>query len=58
VVALQIVCKALGKDWEDEEMAADCLQLLTIICAPVAMTLKNTRNSVEFSEIFLKVSIP
>lgn len=58
VLGLQVIARTLAKDWEDEEMAQDCVSLLTIICAPKILGLgpeTSTSNSREFSEIFLKV---
>lgn len=58
MLGLQSIAKALTKDWEDEEMAQDCITLLSIICAPKVLSLgpeTSLSNSKEFSEIFLKV---
>lgn len=54
-----MVAKVLFNDWEDEEMAQDCVTLLLILCAPKLLDLGpecSTGNAREFCEIFLKVS--
>lgn len=53
IYGLQTVIQTLDRDWEDEEITAECLELLTLICTTRSPA-KSNPNAKEFAEIFLK----